>query len=727
MFAESDAMSTVSGMSTSDYEAEYAKYIHSFKVQEKDRTRNFVYCKVCLKFPKIVQLHTANNKIAPITTSNGTRYRKESVEKHFMSLYHAKCKEAEKVADCDSAIAVKGTMDVHISESNKKLANHIGKLFIQVYANAQKLTSSAFSWPARYVAGEASNQFDFNSNNPTISLQINLQYVNPVSHLELLKTIVQSDRTEFKQKIETARAYSIHIDGSVDRKHIDKIYILLKIINSEGELETVFLGIGQKKQRGAIGLFEATVNGIIDNVGNEIYALIMSRVSSICTDGENQNTGDKHSLWVLFEKECQKYRSDLPLTKLWCSAHRLELVWGDLTAKVPEVKNALSIISSISTHFRESSMRTEELKSIAAQNQLKFVLIPKIFKIRWTEWTYKAIDSVLKSLRAILKYCEFAGNATATGFETFLTNLQSLKLIFFLADLLQIYQRHHKNVQRDDLTIVSLAKYIGSLKSSLEELQREELIGGWEYHLKKDMIVESDKVVLDGIELVTANYTRSAGSRNFQEIRSEIIKTAIDMIENRFMPDEQLMQIIQPFIEFNENCNIEQIHATFGTDLQLSTLNLEFKELTHLKLCNELTLKNQIKKLILPENASKYGCVLAILCRINACTPQSADTERSIKANNLFKTAFRNRLELETENKYMYVYFNMPPLEEWNPRNAILTWINAKNRREHIDLIKKETARNRPYFKGIFKGALESDDDEDDCTSSQNIATNETV
>lgn len=99
-------------------------------------------------------------------------------------------------------------------------------------------------------------------------------------------------------------------------------------------METVFVGIGQKQQRGASGLFQAMKQGIIDNHGEEIYALIMSRVSSICTDGENQNTGDKHSLWVLFEEECKKYRSNLPLTKLWCSAHRLELVWGDLTERV---------------------------------------------------------------------------------------------------------------------------------------------------------------------------------------------------------------------------------------------------------------------------------------------------------------------------------------------------------------------------------------------------------
>lgn len=222
----------------------------------------------------------------------------------------------------------------------------------------------------------------------------------------------------------------------------------------------------------------------------------MSRVTSICTDGENQNTGDKHSLWVLFEEECQNYRTNLPLIKLWCSAHRLELVWGALTNRVPEVKKVLSVISSISTHFRE--LRTEELKKIAEDNKLKLLSIPKIFTIRWTEWTYKTILSVLKSWNAIMIYCSSADNATATGFHTYLSNLENLKLIVFLADLLQIYQRYHKHVQDDKLTIVSLGKYIKMLKLSLQQLEKDDLIGGWSERLNNDIVIEDDKVFLKG-------------------------------------------------------------------------------------------------------------------------------------------------------------------------------------------------------------------------------------
>ena len=87
--------------------------------------------------------------------------------------------------------------------------------------------------------------------------------------MSLLKIITETHFDEFKQKIEIARSASIRIDGSVDRTQLDKIYILLKIVDEFGDLETLFIGIGQQINRGAAGLFDATKIGMIQNVGQD--------------------------------------------------------------------------------------------------------------------------------------------------------------------------------------------------------------------------------------------------------------------------------------------------------------------------------------------------------------------------------------------------------------------------------------------------------------------------
>lgn len=159
----------------------------------------------------------------------------------------------------------------------------------------------------------------------------------------------------------------------------------------------MFIGIGQQINRGAMGLMEAVKKGMCENIGEELYGFIMSRVSSICTDGTNVNTGDKNSLWQLFEDECLKFRSELPLLKLWCSAHCLELVWGDLTNRVKEARLCIEMLSSIASFFHESALLTTELREIAAENDLKILSIPKVFKVRWSEWTYTTVVNILKS------------------------------------------------------------------------------------------------------------------------------------------------------------------------------------------------------------------------------------------------------------------------------------------------------------------------------------------
>lgn len=63
----------------------------------------------------------------------------------------------------------KASIDFHINEANKHLADHDGKLLLQVYSDGKKLTLSALSWPVRYVAVEFSQNFDINNGkNPTV-------------------------------------------------------------------------------------------------------------------------------------------------------------------------------------------------------------------------------------------------------------------------------------------------------------------------------------------------------------------------------------------------------------------------------------------------------------------------------------------------------------------------------------------------------------------------------
>lgn len=120
--------------------------------------------------------------------------------------------------------------------------------------------------------------------------------------------------------------------------------------------------------------------------------------------------------------------------------------------------------------------------------------IPKLFDIRWSAFTYTLINNVLHSWQALVAFFKQTNNdAEASGFLNYLTNERNLKMLAFVADILQIFQRCHKKVQSNDLTIVSLVRHLELLQKSLDSLKGETLLGGWEEALDSEIVVSDDE------------------------------------------------------------------------------------------------------------------------------------------------------------------------------------------------------------------------------------------
>lgn len=684
----------------SSYNKEYKECIEEFhKLDKNNKKEKFVRCKLCFSMPNIVKINSDNKKLAPMATIEGTRYRHRYVADHFQSKYHLACRMAISVPS-----NTKASIDFHVSKSDEKLVSHVTKLLFEIYVDAKKLTCSAYSWPARFVSSDAGRSFNYKDvNAPTILPSLNLQYTNPKSYSSLLNNIVKSDKSNFQNKLETSIAASIRIDGSVDRTQVDKIYVMLKIITANGEKELIFLGIAEQNSRGAAGLFDAVKKAIIESVGEEMYVCIMKKISSICTDGTNINSGERGGLWALFENEIRRIGSTSSFTKVWCSAHRMDLVWGDVCETQININTVLDTISSISSYFHKSGIRMSELKKIATEKNLKLLSIPKLFTIRWTEYSFNILNNLLLSWNVLVLYFDAykGNNRIEMGYFNFLTKFKNLQIISFLADFLQVFSRHHKKTQNDNLTIVSLVQSIRSLRNSLVGLKERCLIGGWEAALNNGIKQDDGKLTLNEFELLGAMRSRIAEKMDFKTIRKGIIDSTIDGLSQRFASDDEIMETIEPFLNFEKETDLRQLYALFGPDLDLSSLQLQFDELIdqniYVKLAGDF---GQIIKTL--SKNTIYKDIVIAMSRIHVLTPHSADVERCISANNLIKTPLRNAISIETENKYLYIYFNMPTLENWDPRPAIRMWMNDKSRKDRSDIIKGKST-HAPYFKGVFE------------------------
>lgn len=184
-----------------------------------------------------------------------------------------------------------------ICKANEKRANLIGNLALSVFNDAKRLTLAAWNWPSRIISSQLGNMFDFNNANTTMesAKKISLEYVNPRSHAEILECIVDSNKKVVENKIRDCLALSLRCDGSVDRTNIGKIYVLARIVNKQGDLETVFIGVGEKTERKTDGLFDA-VKEAINAQNPNLYQPIMQTMSSFVTDGAPENIGSSKDL-----------------------------------------------------------------------------------------------------------------------------------------------------------------------------------------------------------------------------------------------------------------------------------------------------------------------------------------------------------------------------------------------------------------------------------------------
>lgn len=76
---------------------------------------------------------------------------------------------------------------------------------------------------------------------------------------------------------------------------------MAKLINLDGSSELIFIGISVQTQRYAEGLMLAVIEAL--KAITDDPNLILTKISSLVTDGTNVNTGEIRSLWTLIDGE----------------------------------------------------------------------------------------------------------------------------------------------------------------------------------------------------------------------------------------------------------------------------------------------------------------------------------------------------------------------------------------------------------------------------------------
>ena len=188
---------------------------------------------------------------------------------------------------------------------------------LDVYNDAQRGTIFAWSWPSHVLTRFKADEVKIDNFTPFIPTANQIPYLNPVQHREFLSCMAVVGWKQVKKELSEALAASLRVDGSVDRQQIDSKHICAQIVTAEGDVINRFLGFCEPVERGVTSYVQCVQEA---TKAVQPWNDLMKVTSSIVTDGESLNSGDRSGLWKKLEEEKALHDSSHgPLLEVWCS------------------------------------------------------------------------------------------------------------------------------------------------------------------------------------------------------------------------------------------------------------------------------------------------------------------------------------------------------------------------------------------------------------------------
>jgi len=222
--------------------------------------------------------------------------------------------------------------------------------------------------------------------------------------------------------------------------------------------------------------------------------------------------------------------------KIWCAVHRSDLAFGQMSKTVQEVKLLISDGGALSTFQHTSAVTTKELEAVGLDKGFTIKRIPKYFEVRWTEFSYNLFSSILSSWQALVSYLQKSNDVAAKGHLENLTDVNKLKTMCCVADILLLYSRFQKKLQDNKCTYFDWDDSVENMINRLEMLKGQNLLGSWESRFTVNFKPSEQRFL--GIQLFQktrrTNHSLVPTTREFTAIRFEIIESLINFLKERY-------------------------------------------------------------------------------------------------------------------------------------------------------------------------------------------------
>ncbi len=343
--------------------------------------------------------------------------------------------------------------------------------------------------------------------------------------------------------------------------------------------------------------------------------------------------------------------------------HRLELAVHDSLKVVAGCNHFEFFIAKLYSLYHQSAKNVRLLEEAAADLNMQILRIGQIFTIRWVASSFNTVKAVWNNYPALARHFKIASEDASrndTERKKFLALYKHLTNSGFLLDLACM-----KDIlcELQGLSLKCQQRYITLVDASCHILQSIDILKAMKASGGKSTPKAEQRTSLGLFKDV--QLVEGTGKIN----RNQLYQSVIDNLTRR-MPESDLLQMLKPLDKrfWPQDRNALILYGENEVRALAKMLGEPAREVVE-----------EFRNWKLQDRAP--GRKLEKICTASRTyLPSSAECERGFSAVNDTDSKTRNRLRENSLSSLLFLDINGPPLESFDPKPFITSWIKAGHR-----------------------------------------------
>lgn len=485
-------------------------------------------------------------------------------------------------------------------------------------------------------------------------------------------SIISHIAIQMKEKIvhniiESNSKISVLIDESTTLSTKSAMVVFIKASIASEDPIFIFLDLVELRHQNAENIANQLIECLHKSGFSDKY--LKTNWISFVTDGAS----------VLLGKKCgvaKRLKEIYPLIFNWhCLNHRLELAVNDTMKDLTAINHFKSFIDSLYVLYNNSPKNKNELKDACNELDVIFVKIGRVLDVRWVASSWRAVSAVWKTFAALSKHF-YDSSIDMTkdsktrnkylGLHKRLCSPEFLLDLSLMCDVLLELSNLSLKLQSKKTT---LTEADSSIKRSIRII--DSLTNNSGDHMKDAEIA--------AVSMIFKNIQLTSYSKIVPIHKNQFIASICNNLRNRLLETNDL-SVIKDISILDKSTWPVSVNIRYGEE--------EIKRLCKRFMLNKNDALNGFR-IYIDEDKYPKDIIPELNNCVNTFPCSTAECERGFSLLNLICTDLRCKLTINNIANLMFLNINGPPLQLWNPKPYVKSWLLNQHRSADDNRTKK--------------------------------------